>query len=90
MEYEWELYRDGLLRTVRVKQHLLNKENGDLIYDLIEFTMMSSLTDENGKLITNSNNTFFLTKQEFNSFFGPIVDKLKQEIDNGISNSIQE
>jgi hypothetical protein len=90
MEYEWELYREGLLRTVRVKQHLLNKENGDLIYDLIEFTMMSSLTNENGKLITNSNNTFFLTKQEFNSFFGPIVDKLKQEIDNGISNSIQE
>jgi len=25
MEYEWELYREGLLRTVKVKQHILKK-----------------------------------------------------------------
>lgn len=91
MEYEWELYREGLLRTIKVKQHTLHKENGDLIYDLIEFTMMSNLTGEDGKQITDSKNTFFMTKQEFSSFFGPMINTLKHElegINDGVSNSI--
>jgi len=81
MDLEYELHRNGLTRTVKIKSHS---------YDLIEFTIKQKLVNEAGKeLVSNGHTSFFETK-EFIEFFGPIINEMKVRLDNGIPNSIQE
>ena len=71
MDYEWELYKNGLLRVIKVKSHL---------YDIIEFSIRSNLVDENGKVIINNSQSYFFDKREFVEFFQPIVNSLNDEM----------
>ena len=71
MDYEWELYKNKLLRVIKVKSHL---------YDIIEFSIRSNLVDENGKVIINNAQSYFFDKKEFVEFFLPIVDTLNHEM----------
>lgn len=78
LNYEAEFYRGGLLKTVKVKEHM---------YDLVEFTVTTKLTDEEtGKVVTESGHTSFFETREFREFFGPIVNDLKERIENGNPN----
>lgn len=77
MNYEWELYRNGLMRTIKLKNHP---------YDVIEFTMMQNLVDEQGRVIVNNCYTNFFSKKEFVDFFAPIVKTISDEINVGVSN----
>ena len=81
MDLEYELHREGLTRTIKIKTHS---------YDLIEFTIKQKLIDEKGKEIINTGHTSFFQTKEFIEFFGPIIDEMKVRLDNGITNSIQE
>jgi hypothetical protein len=82
LNYEAEIYRGGLMRTIKLKE---------LRYDLIEVTFTTKLTDEEtGKVITDSGHTWFLESKEFKEFFTPIINDLKERLDNDIPNSIQE
>ena len=71
MDYEWELYKNRLLRVIKVKSHL---------YDIIEFSIRSNLVDENGKVIINNSQSYFFDKREFVDFFQPIVNRLNDEM----------
>ena len=81
MDLEYELHREGLTRTIKIKTHS---------YDLIEFTIKQKLIDDKGKEIINTGHTSFFQTKEFIEFFGPIIDEMKVRLDNGITNSIQE
>lgn len=81
MDLEYELYREGLTRTVKIKSHS---------YDLIEFTIKNKLVNEKGIEVINSGHTCFFDTKEFVEFFGPIINEMKVRLDNGITNSIQE
>jgi hypothetical protein len=81
MDLEYEMQREGLTRTVKIKSHP---------YDLIEFTIRQKLVNETGKEICNSGHTSFFATKEFVEFFGPIVNEMKVRLDNGITDSIQE
>jgi hypothetical protein len=78
MNYEYELVRDGLTRVIIVKSHQ---------YDLVEFTIKQTSFKEDGKILTDNGHTTFYDTKEFISFFGPIIEDLKKEIDN--ANSVQ-
>jgi hypothetical protein len=78
MNYQYELVRDGLTRVITVKSHP---------YDLIEFTIKQTSFKEDGKILTDNGHTTFYETKEFLSFFGPIIEDLKKEIDN--ANSVQ-
>ena len=81
MDLEYEIYREGLTRTVKIKSHS---------YDLIEFTITQKLVNEAGKELVNSGHTSFFETKEFVEFFGPIVNEMKVRLDNGITNNVQE
>lgn len=81
MDLEYELHREGLTRTIKIKTHS---------YDLIEFTIKQKLLDEQGKEVINSGHTSFFQTKEFVEFFGPIIDEMKVRLDNGIANSFQK
>ena len=81
MDLEYELYRAGLTRTIKIKSHA---------YDLIEFTIKQKLVNEQGKEIANNGHTSFFETKEFFEFFAPIINEMKVRLDNGIPNSIQE
>ena len=81
MDLEYELHREGLTRTIKIKTHS---------YDLIEFTIKQKLIDEKGIEIINSGHTSFFQTKEFIEFFGPIIDEMKVRLDNGIPNSFQK
>ena len=81
MDLEYELHREGLTRTIKIKTHS---------YDLIEFTIKQKLIDDKGKEIINTGHTSFFQTKEFIEFFGPIIDEMKVRLDNGIANSIKE
>ena len=74
LDYEAEFFRNGLLKTVKVKEHK---------YDLVEFTITSKLTDEeSGKVIVDTGHTSFFSHQEFKEFFGQIFNDMKVRLDN--------
>lgn len=84
LNYEAEFYRNGLLKTVKVREH-----NVGTSYETIEFTMTSKLTDEStGKVIIDSGHTAFFAPKEFKEFFGPIFNDLKARLEN--EDSIQQ
>jgi len=74
LNYEAEIYRGGLLRTIKVKEQK---------YDLIELTVTTKLTDEaTGKVITDSGHTWFFETKEFREFFTPVINELKARLEN--------
>lgn len=80
LNYEAEFYRNGLLKTIKIKEHS---------YDLVEFTITSKLTDENtGKVISDNGHTSFFSTKEFKEFFGPIFNDMKVKLQD--ENSIQQ
>jgi hypothetical protein len=79
MDYSWEINKNGLKRTVRVKSHP---------YDLIEFSVLQKLEDEGGKSITDSGYTTFYSSADFRELFEPVVNKLKERFENDIPDSI--
>ena len=85
LNYEAEFYRNGLLKTVRIKEH-----NKGTSYETIEFTIKNKLTDEEGKVIIDNGHTSFFSPKEFKEFFGPIFSDMKERLDNDIPNSVQE
>ena len=72
MNKTYEIYRDGLMRTIKFKEH-----NVGTSYETVEFTVHQTLTDDNGKVIVDNGNTYFFTPKEFTEFFMPIVNDLK-------------
>jgi hypothetical protein len=85
LNYEAEFYREGLLKTVIIKER-----NKGASYATIEFTIKNKLTDENGKVIIDTGHTSFFSPKEFREFFGPIFKDMKERLDNDIPDSIQE
>ncbi len=85
LNYEAEFYRNGLLKTVKIKEH-----NMGTSYETIEFTIKNKLTGEDGKVIIDNGHTSFFSLKEFKEFFGPIFKDMKERLDNDIPNSIQE
>jgi hypothetical protein len=74
LNYEAEIYRGGLLRTIKVRE---------MQYDLVELTITTKLTDEpTGKVITDSGHTWFFEAKEFTEFFTPVINELKARLDN--------
>jgi hypothetical protein len=85
LNYEAEFYRDGLLKTVTIKER-----NKGASYETIEFTIRNKLTDVDGKVIIDSGHTSFFSPKEFKEFFGPIFKHMTERLDNDIPDSIQE
>lgn len=79
MDYEYELVREGLTRKIIVKS---------CPYDLVEFTIKQTSFKEDGGILTDNGHTTFYDTKEFISFFGPMIEDLKKELDN--ANSIQK
>ena len=84
MDLEYELYREGLTRTITIKDH-----NSNTSYATIKFTVKNKLVDANGKVIIDGGHTCFFDPKEFKEFFVPIINELKARLDNDIPNSIQ-
>lgn len=72
MDKTYELYRDGLMRTIKFKRH-----NVGTSYETIEFTTHQTLRDDSGKVIVDNGHTYFFEPREFKEFFTPIIDDLK-------------
>jgi hypothetical protein len=85
LNYEAEFYREGLLKTVVIKER-----NTGTSYATIEFTIKNKLTDVDGKVIIDNGHTSFFSPKEFREFFGPIFKDMKERLDNDIPDSIQE
>jgi hypothetical protein len=77
MNKTYEIYRDGLMRTIKIKRH-----NQHTSYETIEFTVHQTLTDENGKTVIDNGYTYFFEPREFKDFFQPIINDLKVKFDN--------
>jgi hypothetical protein len=70
---EYEFFRQGLLKTVKIKEHA---------YDVVEFTITQKVTNESGKVLIDSEHTSFFSSEEFKQFFAPIVNDMKEYIEN--------
>lgn len=77
MNYEWEIFREGLTKHLRVRE---------ISYGNIEVTYGHHLVDDEGNTVIENKIQTFYTPREFVDFFGPIVNTLKKDIDNGIGN----
>jgi len=84
LNYEAEFYREGLLKTVIIKER-----NTGTSYTTIEFTIKNKLTDSDGKVIIDTGHTSFFSPKEFREFFGPIFKDMKERLDNDNANNIQ-
>lgn len=73
MDKTYELFKNGLLTTIKVKDHA---------YDLVEFTMKKKLTNDDGTVIVDSGYTMFFSSREFTEFWKPIIDDMKVRIEN--------
>jgi len=78
LNYEAELYKGGLLTTVKVVKHE---------YDNIEVTFKRNLKGETGKPIIDSSFTMFYTEREFKEFFLPLINELKVRFENELEPS---
>ena len=73
---EYEFFRQGLLKTVKIKEHA---------YDVVEFTITQKVTNESGKVLIDSEHTSFFSSEEFKQFFAPIVNDMKEYIENDLN-----
>ena len=81
MDNTYEIFRGGTLTSVQIK----DLEVGDCVM----FKLHRRLVDEkSGKDIINSTIDMFFTPRELKDFFAPIVNDLKERIEN--ADSIQE
>jgi hypothetical protein len=78
---QYEFFKNGLHKTITVKDH---------DYDIVEFTIIQTSTDETGKVFTHSKYDQYFTNKEFKEFLTPFINDLKERFDNDIPNSIQE
>jgi hypothetical protein len=78
LNYEAELYKGGLLTTVKVMKHE---------YDNIEVTFKRNLKNETGKPIVDSSFTMFYTEREFKEFFLPFINEMKVRFENDLKPS---
>jgi hypothetical protein len=53
----------------------------------VEFTIKQTSYKEDGNILTDNGHTTFYDTKEFITFFGPMIEDLKREIDN--ANSVQ-
>ena len=82
MHLEYEIHREGLTRTIKIKEH-----NVGTSYVTVEFTVKNKLVDENGKVIIDGGHTCFFDPKEFTEFFTPFINEMKVRLDN--ANSVQ-
>ncbi|CAB4170355.1 hypothetical protein UFOVP909_34 [uncultured Caudovirales phage] len=80
MNLEYEIHREGLTRTIKIKEH-----NVGTSYVTVEFTVKNKLVDQNGKVIIDGGHTCFFDPKEFTEFFTPIINELKARLDNADS-----
>ena len=80
MDLEYEIHREGLTRTIKIKEH-----NVGTSYVTVEFTVKNKLVDQNGKVIIDGGHTCFFDPKEFTEFFRPIINELKARLDNADS-----
>jgi len=80
MDLEYELYREGLTRTIKIKEH-----NVGTSYVTVEFTVKNKLVDEKGKVIIDGGHTCFFEPKEFKELFEPIINELKVRLENADS-----
>ena len=80
MNLEYEIHREGLTRTIKIKEH-----NVGTSYVTVEFTVKNKLVDQNGKVIIDGGHTCFFDPKEFKEFFTPIINELKARLDNADS-----
>jgi len=73
MDNTYEIFRNGLMTTVKIKEH---------DYDVVEFSISQYMKDDSGKEIVNSKHTSFYTTKELKEFFTPIVNDLKVRFNN--------
>jgi hypothetical protein len=78
---EYEYFKNGLLKTITVEEHA--------DFDTVEIRFKQKLTEDNGRDIINSDNVWFFTKEEFESFFTPIINDLKAKFENDNSNQTE-
>lgn len=84
MDKIYEIYREGLMRTIKFKRH-----NVGTSYETIEFTIRNKLSNEDGKVVIDSGHTAFFSPKEFKEFFGPIFSEMKERIEHDLTDSIQ-
>ena len=80
MNKEYEFFREGLYKTVKIKEHA---------YDIIEFSITQKVTNESGKVLIDSGHTSFFSTEEFKQFFTPIVNDMKVMLENDNSNQTE-
>ena len=80
MNLEYEIHREGLTRTIKIKEH-----NVGTSYVTVEFTVKNKLVDQNGKVVIDGGHTCFFDPKEFTEFFTPIINELKARLDNADS-----
>lgn len=73
LNYEAELFRDGLLTSLKIKK---------LDYDLVEVTFSKVLRNEKNAVISDSSYTMFYSTREFVDFFLPLFTHMKATIEN--------
>ena len=80
MNKEYEFFREGLYKTVKIKEHA---------YDIIEFSITQKVTNESGKVLIDSGHTSFFSTEEFKQFFTPVVNDMKVMLENDNSNQTE-
>lgn len=80
MNKEYEFFREGLYKTVKIKEHA---------YDIVEFSITQKVTNESGKVLIDSGHTSFFSTGEFKQFFTPIINDMKVMLENDNSNQTE-
>jgi hypothetical protein len=80
MNKVYEFYKDGLYKTIVIKEHM---------YDMIEFTILQRLTDDDDNVLIDSKYDQYFTNKEFKEFFSPIVNDLKERFD-GVPSGVEK
>lgn len=80
MNKVYEFYKDGLYKTIVIKEHM---------YDMIEFTILQRLTDDDDNVLIDSKHDQYFTNKEFKEFFSPIVNDLKERFD-GVPSGVEK
>ena len=55
MNKVYEFYKDGLYKTIVIKEHM---------YDMIEFTILQRLTDDDDNVLIDSKHDQYFTNKE--------------------------
>jgi len=72
LNFETELFKNGLLTTITLKEH---------DRDVVELSI-KRLLNENDKELVNSKTSMFFSKRELSNFLMPLAQYLKENLDN--------